>query len=75
MLYRISKTTLGLNVQYDSQALLDNLVEIILKINKKDLKYSNFHNMCLVSKSTLFFENVTNTQTLQKNRAYWLRGY
>lgn len=66
MLYRISKTKLGLNVQYDSQALLDNLVEIILKINKKDIKYSNFHNMCLVSKSSLFFENIINTQTLQK---------
>jgi len=66
MLYRISKTSLGISVQYDSQALLDNLVEIILKINKKDLKYSNFHNLCLVSKSTLFFENIVNTQTLQK---------
>ena len=66
MLYRISKTSLGINVQYDSQALLDNLIEIILKINKKDLKYSNYHNLSLISKSTLFFENVLNTQTLQK---------
>jgi len=57
MLQRMARTAVCLAAEYDSQSLFQNLSNLILNLDRKDIKYYNLHTLCLVSKTPSFFEN------------------
>ncbi len=46
MLQRMSRTNVCLAAEYDSQSLFSHLVDLILNLNRRDIKYFNLFNIC-----------------------------
>mmetsp|Transcript_26504 Transcript_26504/g.23480 ORF Transcript_26504/g.23480 Transcript_26504/m.23480 type:complete len:82 (+) Transcript_26504:219-464(+) len=55
LLHKLTGSSVPQKVSYDSQTLLNNLVHIILNLDRKDIKYSNYYSLSILSRSNNFF--------------------